>query len=47
MLICAYVHVIAILATKINLILILGDFKSFQNNFPDEIVSQYPKQVLL
>ena len=47
MLICTYVYGIAILAPKINLISIMGDYKNFQNDFPNEIMSHYPKHVLL
>ena len=47
MLICTYVYGIAIPASRINLITIMGDYKSFQNSFPYEILATIPKHVLL
>ena len=45
-LICTSVYGIAILAPKINLISVMGDYKSFQNNFPNEITSHYHQTCL-
>ena len=42
MLICTYVYGIAIPASKINLETIMGDYKSFQNRFPYEILATIP-----
>ena len=42
MLIYTYVYGIAIPASKINLITIMGNYKSFQNSFPYEILATIP-----
>ena len=34
-------------SSKINLLSIIDDYKSFQKNFPHQIISHYTKHVLL